>query len=106
MILEIVLLFLSLSLSRIVQASVGTYDVFDTMIESPSSCLSVKETSLNTVHSSSSLQSVDDRKLLTNSSSALDPSAPIFIPRQSQQKSDDDNDSVQVLFSFKSLIEY
>jgi len=90
--------------SRIVQASVGTYDVLDTMIKSPSSCLSVKETSLNTVHSSSSLQSVDDRKLLTNSSSALDPSAPIFIPRQSQQKSDDDNDSVWILFSFKSLI--
>jgi len=65
------------------------------MITSPSSCLSVKEPSINTVVSSVSLLSVDDTKMMSNTGSILDPGAPIFVPRQNRQKSDDDNETVK-----------
>jgi hypothetical protein len=67
----------------------------------------MKEASVDTVVSSVSLLSVDDTKMMSNTSSILDPGAPIFIPRQSRQKSDDDNETVKneiyetiLIFSF------
>jgi len=65
------------------------------MITSPSSCRSIKEANVNAAISSLSLLSVDDTKMMNNNSSLLDPSAPIFIPRQSQQKFDDENETVK-----------
>lgn len=76
-------------------ASIGTFDVVDTMIKSPSSCLSIKE------GSSSSLVSMDDSKM---NSSILDPGAPIFIPRQSRQKFDDENETVKQWNLFKNIL--
>jgi hypothetical protein len=67
------------------------------MIASPSSCLSIKERSVNGAMSSLSLLSADDTKMIINNSSILDPSAPIFIPRQSRQKLDDENETVENL---------
>jgi len=67
------------------------------MITSPSSCLSIKERSVNGAMSSLSLLSADDTKMISNNSSILDPSAPIFIPRQSRQKLDDENETVENL---------
>lgn len=79
-------------------ASIGTFDVVDTMITSPSSCFSIKESNINTTLSSLSLLSTDDTKMInSNSGSILDPSAPIFIPRQNQTKLDDDNETVNNL---------
>ncbi|CAF0801845.1 unnamed protein product [Rotaria sp. Silwood1] len=75
-------------------ATNGTFDVFDTMIASPSSCLSNKEPSINAALSSLSLVSADDVKMMNNIGSILDPSAPVFIPRESRSKlHDDDNDT-------------
>ncbi|CAF2312703.1 unnamed protein product [Rotaria sp. Silwood2] len=75
-------------------ATNGTFDVFDTMLASPSSCLSNKEPSVNVALSSLSLVSTDDIKMMNNIGSILDPSAPVFIPRQSQSKfHDDDNET-------------
>lgn len=81
-------------------ASAGTFDVLDTMIQSngsPSSCLSVKEQSLETAISSLSLLSADETKIISNKSSTLDPSAPIFIPRHSGTQFDEDQDTVNLL---------
>lgn len=74
------------------QASIGTFDVLDTMVTSASSSLSMKESGINAAVSSFSLLSADDSKM---SSSVLDPGAPVFIPRQSRQKLDDDNETVR-----------
>ncbi|CAF4727784.1 unnamed protein product [Rotaria sp. Silwood1] len=75
-------------------ATNGTFDVFDTMIASPSSCLSNKEPSINAALSSLSLVSADDVKMMNNIGSILDPSAPVFIPRESRSKlHDEDNDT-------------
>lgn len=84
-------------------ASAGTFDVLDTLIQSngsPSSCLSVKEQSLETAISSLSLLSVDETKIISNKSSNLDPSAPIFIPRHSGTQFDEDQDTVNRYFWF------
>jgi hypothetical protein len=64
------------------------------MITSPPSCLSIKEPSIDAALSSLSLLSVDDAKMISNTSSILDPGAPIFIPRQYRLKLDDDNETV------------
>jgi hypothetical protein len=69
------------------------------MIRSPSSCLSIKEPSINAAISSLSLLSADDTKMMSNTGSILDPSAPVFIPRQSQQKLDDENETVKNLIN-------
>lgn len=74
------------------QASIGTFDVLDTMVTSASSSLSMKESGINAAASSFSLLSADDSKM---NSSVLDPGAPVFIPRQSRQKLDDDNETVR-----------
>ncbi|CAF3784188.1 unnamed protein product [Rotaria socialis] len=68
------------------------FDMFDTMITSPSSCLSIQEPSVNAALSSLSLVSVDDVKIMSSISSTLDPSAPAFIPRRSQSKLHHDDD--------------
>jgi hypothetical protein len=73
------------------------------MITSPSSCLSIKERSVNAAISSLSLFSADDSKMISNNGSILDPSAPIFIPRQSRQKLDDENETVENLNLIKYL---
>jgi hypothetical protein len=70
------------------------------MITSPSSCVSIKEASIDAAISSLSLLSVDDTKMISNSGSILDPGAPIFIPRQSPQKLDDDNEIVKSVVHF------
>lgn len=80
-----------------IPASAGTFDVLDTMIQSsgsPSSCLSVKERSVETAISSLSLLSADDLKMISNTSSTLDPSAPVFVPRHHSTKCDDDHETV------------
>lgn len=51
----------------------------------------MKEPSVNAAASSFSLLSVDDGKM---NSSVLDPGAPVFIPRQSRQKFDEENETV------------
>ncbi|CAF1400371.1 unnamed protein product [Adineta steineri] len=79
------------SVSNIV--SMGTFDIVDTMISSPSSCRSMKEANIDKAQSSLSLLSVDDTKIIHNTNSILDPSAPIFIPQQNQLKLDDDNET-------------
>ncbi|CAF4451133.1 unnamed protein product, partial [Adineta steineri] len=79
------------SVSNIV--SMGTFDIVDTMISSPSSCRSMKEANIDKAQSSLSLLSVDDSKIIHNTNSILDPSAPIFIPQQNQLKLDDDNET-------------
>ncbi|CAF2095234.1 unnamed protein product [Rotaria magnacalcarata] len=70
----------------------GKFDMFDTMITSPSSCLSIQEPSVNAALSSLSLVSADDVKIMSSISSTLDPSAPAFIPRRSQSKLHHDDD--------------
>ena len=93
---------LRLALFLLFLASAGTFDVLDTFIQSnasPSSCLSVKEQSLETAISSLSLLSVDETKIISNKSSNLDPSAPIFIPRHSGTQFDEDQDTVSRYFS-------
>ena len=74
----------------------GTFDVVDTMLTSPTSCLSIKELDIDATRSSVSLRSADDTKLAGNTRSILDPSAPIFIQRQSRLKLDDDNETVKL----------
>ncbi|CAF0909908.1 unnamed protein product [Adineta ricciae] len=73
--------------------SIGTFDVVDTMITSSSSCFLTQESDINAALSSVSLLSADDTKLHSNASSILDPSAPIFIPRQSRLNLDEDNET-------------
>ena len=93
--------------SAIVSASAGTFDVLDTMIRSngsPSSCLSVKEQSLETAVSSLSLLSADDTKMISNKSSTLDPSAPVFIPRHSGTQFDEDQETVTLLFLIANFL--
>lgn len=72
--------------------NIGTFDGVDTMITSPSSCVSIKDGSINDIRSSLSLISLDENKM---NNSILDPSAPVFIPRQNQQKFDDENETVK-----------
>jgi hypothetical protein len=84
--------------------SADTFDVLDTMITSnvsPSSCRSMKERSVEAVLSSLSLLSADDTKVNSNTGSTLDPSAPVFVPRQSRSKIDDDNETVRNFHKIK-----
>ena len=74
------------------------------MITSPSSCQSIKETSIDAALSSLSLLSVDDSKMISNTSSILDPGAPVFIPRQNRSKFDDDNETVNYLIKSNLIL--
>lgn len=91
---------------RVSLASLGTFDVVDMVMTSsltPSSCLSVKEPSVEAASSSLSLLSVDDTKLLRNTSFTLDPGAPVFIPRLGGVRLDDDQETVSEIIRRYSL---